>query len=266
MPFTVSHIAAVLPLGRWSRYRLPLSALAIGSMAPDFGYFLNLGLPSRMSHTVEGVLTQCAPLALLVYLIFHLLLSRPVLAMLPQALADRLAPSLPGRADLTFGNMLAVLAALVIGGLTHIWWDGATHRDGAIVMAFPILLSPVPLPFWPDLLLYKLLQHVSSVFGLAVLALALRAWMRRPEKPSPRLPAYPVLAAQLRNGVLLAIVALGVLGAWTGWHTVSDWARLERCLFFAVVGGIKMMLGASLLYCLAWQACGLFGRRTVTSK
>lgn len=264
MPFTVSHIAAVLPLGRWSRYRLPLSALAIGSMSPDFGYFLNLGLPSRMSHTVEGVLTQCAPLALLVYLLFHLLVSRPALAMLPQSLADRLAPTLPRRADLTPASALAVLAALVVGGLTHIWWDGATHRDGALVMVFPILMTPVPLPFWPDLLLYKLLQHVSSVFGLAVLALALRRWMR--QAAPQRVASYPVLPAQLRNSVLLAIFVLGCIGAWNGWFTVSHWAQLERCLFFAVVGGMKMMLGASLLYCLAWQARGLFGRRALPSK
>lgn len=41
MPFTGSHPAAVLPLLRWG---LIPSALVIGSMSPDLGYFLPLGI------------------------------------------------------------------------------------------------------------------------------------------------------------------------------------------------------------------------------
>ena len=42
MPFTVSHAAAVLPLHRLSNHKLPLTALMVGSMAPDFGYIYSL--------------------------------------------------------------------------------------------------------------------------------------------------------------------------------------------------------------------------------
>ena len=49
MPFTVSHAAAVLPL---QRLGLPLTALMIGSMAPDFGYFFS---PDAISVDLKGV-------------------------------------------------------------------------------------------------------------------------------------------------------------------------------------------------------------------
>src|SRR3982751_3185959 len=52
MPFTVSHAAAVLPLQRFGSHKLPLTALMIGSMAPDFGYFFSRE-ESRRSHTAS---------------------------------------------------------------------------------------------------------------------------------------------------------------------------------------------------------------------
>ena len=42
MPFTVSHVAAVLPVVGRSE-RLPAAALVIGSMAPDYPWFLTRG-------------------------------------------------------------------------------------------------------------------------------------------------------------------------------------------------------------------------------
>jgi hypothetical protein len=39
MPPTPSHAAAVLPPQHFGKHRLRLTALVIGSMAPDFGYF-----------------------------------------------------------------------------------------------------------------------------------------------------------------------------------------------------------------------------------
>ncbi|MEE2045837.1 DUF4184 family protein, partial [Nocardiopsis tropica] len=37
MPFTLSHVAAVLPL---ARTRLPPAALVVGSVVPDLPYYL----------------------------------------------------------------------------------------------------------------------------------------------------------------------------------------------------------------------------------
>ena len=54
MPFTVSHVAAVLPVvGRSGR--LPAAALVIGSMAPDYPWFLTRGRTARLSHSLLGI-------------------------------------------------------------------------------------------------------------------------------------------------------------------------------------------------------------------
>jgi len=40
MPFTPTHVAAIVPISWLTRNRLPFSALAIGSMIPDLQLFL----------------------------------------------------------------------------------------------------------------------------------------------------------------------------------------------------------------------------------
>jgi len=84
MPFTISHAAAVLPL---SRTGLPLAALMIGSMSPDFAYFLPNG-PGVLSHSVPGLFKFCWPTALLVWVVFVQLLETPTLALLPDGWRD----------------------------------------------------------------------------------------------------------------------------------------------------------------------------------
>jgi hypothetical protein len=266
MPFTVSHIAAVLPIARVARYRLPLAALAIGSMSPDFGYFINIGLPGRLSHTIGGIFTRCLPIGLAVYLLFHLLVSRPALSLMPQQLADRLAPLLPCREDVTFGRGLLVLAALTLGAFTHICWDSATHRDGAVVLFFPQMLEAVPLAALADMPMYKLLQHASGVFGLAVLAVSVSRWWRRAPAQPPARSSWPVLPAQTRHAVLLAIGLAGGLGAWLGWHTISHASSIERSMFHAVVDSINFMLNGALAFCLAWHLRSWRERRPLASK
>jgi hypothetical protein len=50
MPFTLAHAAATVPLLRLLGSRGVFSALVIGSMAPDFAYFLPLGVRRGQSH------------------------------------------------------------------------------------------------------------------------------------------------------------------------------------------------------------------------
>ena len=63
MPFTVSHAAAVLPIDRWTRHTLPLTALMIGSMAPDFGYVFSYELSRPITHSFLGLFTFSLPVS-----------------------------------------------------------------------------------------------------------------------------------------------------------------------------------------------------------
>src|SRR4051812_20670876 len=86
MPFTFSHAAAAYP---FRRTRLVLSAVIIGSMAPDFEYFLHGRMTSRWSHNLHGAFEFSLPASLVVLAIFHWILKRPVLTLFPRALQER---------------------------------------------------------------------------------------------------------------------------------------------------------------------------------
>ena len=61
MPFTLSHPLAVVPLRRWCPARLNFAALVIGSMSPDFGYFIGQFDAAAFAHTIPGLFTVCLP-------------------------------------------------------------------------------------------------------------------------------------------------------------------------------------------------------------
>ena len=81
MPFTFSHPAAVLPLLRPLGRFGSLSALVIGSMAPDFSFIVPMGLSRAQTHAPAALLTYCLPAGLLAYLVFHRVLKLPLLRL-----------------------------------------------------------------------------------------------------------------------------------------------------------------------------------------
>src|SRR5437773_1761508 len=83
MPFTLSHpAAAALFRGLVKRGALPLSALAIGTMAPDFEYLLRLEPMSYWSHTPVGIFAFCLPIGLVSFVIWEGVLEKPVRRLL----------------------------------------------------------------------------------------------------------------------------------------------------------------------------------------
>ena|ERR1035437_3493274 len=71
MPFTFSHPALVLPIAYFPRKFYSLTGLVVGSMIPDFEYFLRMSTEGKYGHTLPGILWFDLPLALLVALIYH---------------------------------------------------------------------------------------------------------------------------------------------------------------------------------------------------
>ena len=82
MPFTLSHAAAVLPISRLGRYRLPLSALMIGSMAPDFGYFFSQEASRELTHSFASLPLFALPMGLAVWLFYVALLEKTTITLL----------------------------------------------------------------------------------------------------------------------------------------------------------------------------------------
>jgi uncharacterized protein DUF4184 len=175
MPFTLAHPAAVVPLARLLGKRVVFSALVIGSMTPDFAYLVP-GLTRGPSHSLAGLFWLCLPVGLALYLLFHVLLKRPLAAALPRTLREAVAPLIAQTPGLPPARWLTVVLCLLLGALTHIAWDLFTH-PGPIVRMFPLLAVNLATVGWYRVYVYKVLQHGSTLLGLALLARWTRAWL-----------------------------------------------------------------------------------------
>lgn len=204
MPFTVSHVAAVLPLQARPRWAdaLPAAVLALAAMAPDLP--TAVGLPDLRSttHALWSALTV-DPLLVLGLTVMWVQLVRPAVADVLPGLAARWSgpPSRPASGPASGRAVRAVrwYLAAVVGSLTHVLWDVVTHA-GTGVARWSVLTGYQ----W----LFPLLQFGSSLLGLAVLGWWCARWWRA---STPRHP--PVHTVRWGHAAVALVVAVIVSGA-----------------------------------------------------
>jgi hypothetical protein len=173
MPFTLSHPAAVLPLSRLLGRYAVFSALVIGSMAPDFPYYAALGLPRTWTHSLGSVLWFSLPAGWAVLLAHRYGLRAAALEVAPRGLRARLPEKPPAT------PFFATSLSLMVGALTHVAWDGATHSSHLLAKWFPPLRSDLLEVGGDPLWSYEILQHGSTLVGAIAIAIALRRWKQR---------------------------------------------------------------------------------------
>jgi hypothetical protein len=126
MPWTFAHPAAILPLRNIGGVRLPLAALVVGSLAPDFGYYVGQFELATFAHTWLGLLLLCLPSGVLVLSLFAVVQS-DLIRLLPQPHRGALLLRQSGLgAGSRFGKLLGAVAGLLLGALTHVLWDSFT--------------------------------------------------------------------------------------------------------------------------------------------
>lgn len=205
MPLTFAHPAAALPL---ARLRLPLSALVVGTMAPDFVYYVRLAPRGHYGHTLPGLFLFCLPAGLAVLWLFHRVVKSPLVALSPEAAQRRLAPYV---ASSPFDRPLALVAvSILVGAVTHDVWDAFTHGSGWGVQAVPALRRLVALGPLGVVKGYKLAQHGSTLVGLTALAGAGVAWWRRAVQVDVRAPLAVYSRALRLGGLTVPPVLFGV--------------------------------------------------------
>ena len=246
MPFTLAHPAAVLPL-RPAR-ALPFSALVVGSMSPDFPYFLLLHNELyHVGHSLLGLVTFCLPASLLVLAVYHGLLKFPLLALLPDGVQRRLlAPARWGGRVRSAGDAAGTGAAIILGAFTHQVWDSFTHINGAVVTRVPWLHSPFPV--------YKVLQHGSTVVGLTLLWWAFRRWLATLKPVPGELLPRPAPRAVIVAATLLLAVALTV-GAMYSHHEDILWGgvSLKKQVADAFESATGVVVLGVLAYSVWWR-------------
>lgn len=185
MPFTISHVAAVLPVHRpLARLRL-FSAAVIGAMVPDFGLFLPIPFFRWQTHSLIGLFTFCLPVGLFAYWLAELLLRPALLEILPNGAYARLRAAPAGPSIERPRDWLAVIVVLLGGAVTHLIWDGFTHENTRGVRMFPVLLDYGPDVNGHPMTVYHWLQYGSSVVGLLIVLAALGVWLSHAHAPTP---------------------------------------------------------------------------------
>ena len=186
MPFTLSHIAAVLPGYRpLTRARI-FTAAVIGSMVPDFGILLPGAISRVETHSIMALFTFCLPVGLMAYWLTLLLIRPAALEVLPDGAYARLHAAPPPPSLRQFRAWLYAAVAVLLGACTHLAWDAFTHENARGVRMFPGLTDYGPEISGHPLPLYRWLQHGSSAIGLAVVAYALLLWLRHAPAPLER--------------------------------------------------------------------------------
>ncbi len=169
MPFTLAHPTVVLPLLK--QKRLSVTGLIIGSMIPDFEFFLQMREVENIGHHWYGIILFDVPMAFLFCYIFHNLLRNLFIANLPGFLRNRCGAVYNFNWNsYAANNKVAVLLSIVIGVVSHVGWDAFTHYDGVFVDAIPFLAQPIEIQSH-SLPVYFLLQLFFSAAGLMVMLL-----------------------------------------------------------------------------------------------
>jgi hypothetical protein len=247
MPFTLSHPAAAAPLRPITRrFRLPLAALAIGAMAPDFEYFLHLRPEARWSHSLVGVVTFCLPVGLAVFLAWEGYVRAPVRSLLalpaspPEPAVEWRAPSWWTRA----------IVALLLGAATHLLWDGFTHGGYWGSRRWPWLLTPALTFRGTTVPWFNLFQHVSTALGGAVVLVWLGGTLRRADTLGR------LRRSRWRQGTLAGLALGALLGAWNGWRLErpSNFWTLQITIGRVAVGALLGLCLATLAFAVAFRS------------
>ena len=252
MPWTFAHPAAVLPLRCFcGARRLSFAALVVGALSPDFCYYVGRFDLGAFTHTPLGILLACVPAGWVVLSVVRRLRD-PVADLLPEphrtAVHSASPISLPPTDPFAAAAMTAL--SLALGAATHVAWDAFTHEGQFFVRHFPDLRTPISAVFGLQFRLYGVLQHASSLFGVAVLVHAYVVHVRRSAHAAP----VDVVADRRRVHRLCGLAALSMLAgafvvcgeAYAGVFGVSPFRSLVRfttwsaTCFFTLLAGLAL--------------------------
>ncbi|HWW20613.1 MAG TPA: DUF4184 family protein [Steroidobacteraceae bacterium] len=224
MPYTVSHVAAVMPGYQLLSRAHVFSAAVIGSMVPDFGLLLPRD-PARVeTHSLMALFTFCLPVGLVAYWLTQLLIKPALLEALPDGPYLRLRGSHPAASLVHIKTWFTASGAILFGAFTHILWDEFTHEDTRAGRVFPFLKDYSPDLHGHPVALWRWLQLGSSAVGLTVVLIALGVWIyhaRREQVPHTprRIPADERLM-----WLCLYLVPPLVAVSWAFWRAYSTGA------------------------------------------
>ncbi len=252
MPFTLSHPALVLPI---RRYGFVFSALVIGSMAPDFSYFIPFTPDKGFTHSIPGILLFNIPISFLALLLFHKFLKEPLLSLLPDNHKFRLLNFSRGFAFLPKKRLLMILLSIFLGVVTHLIWDSFTHLDGWGVMVFPVFRQANFHLGSLNVALYSFLQHLSTVIGLVILGIWYFKWYQK-TSPAP-VGQRNLVSNRVRILImfimLLSAILVAIISAVLSFPDVQSLHQIRLFAAQIAIVSICTLVAEILIYSAYWQ-------------
>lgn len=242
MPWTFAHPAAILPLRKLCPRWLSLPALILGAMAPDISYYVGMhGKWRAFCHTPEGILTVCLPACLLL-LALLLRFARPLTVLLTEPHRSLVRAQLQPSPHPVWRAAAVAALSVLIGAATHVLWDSFTHQDQWGTELLPELDEPL-------LDVTHLLQHLSTVVGVVVLAVVYRRKLRTQRRPAPT--PQDTQRRRLLLACLVAAVVVGAVSAYALTPAATP-AYTSRLLVRTVVWSTSCFTTLFVVASIAW--------------
>ncbi len=263
MPLTISHPAAVIPL---QKLGLPLSALVIGSMMPDFEFFLRFSSDRVVGHTIPGIFLFCLPVGFIILFLFHTVIKKPLLSLSPQTHRNRIAAG----AEFKFFPLkqcFKIIFALLIGILSHLFLDSLTHENSFFTSLIPWLsFSILNTPFG-SLRIYFVLQQFLSFIGFLLIIRWYSIWyknvihthlhtslMNRNQKTKVLL--LMIILTLVTTAVIVPIIT------FSG-NSLHDAGLYKAIISNTAVVSVSVTLMVLCLYSICWHVCVNFLLKSV---
>ncbi len=168
MPFTLSHVLAIVPFYKYLRKYFSISGLIMGSMAPDFEFFLRITLYGIWGHTFKGIFFFDFPISIILILVFHIWVRDALIVFLPDAISIKYAKFYKFDWVKYFKNNFHIVGySVLLGIFTHFVWDNITHEPNYVSPFYFQFLEKKLKLFVFTLPVYSILQIISSIIGLA---------------------------------------------------------------------------------------------------
>lgn len=237
MPFTPSHVAAILPLAGRRDRGLPLAALAAGSMSPDLPYFQPVAdwrLISPPTHSLAGIISWDLLFGVAMWAVWRAG-AEPLHDLAPDAIRRRWRPA---HWPTKVAGWLIVIASVLVGAATHVLWDEFTHLGRFGTTYIPAIAASYPMP-WGQFPGYRLLQYASGAIGLAIIFWVAACQPSAEPEPRPR----PTLARATAWFVPLAALTAAVIRV----ARLEDSSDLRAMAFAAITAAIGTATAVLLL-------------------
>jgi hypothetical protein len=258
MPFTLSHPAFVLPLLPLTRRWLVFSALVVGSMAPDFGYFFPGGYVHSRTHTLGSAIWFCLPASLVVWWLFQVLVKRALVELSPDWFRSRLIELAPAHPGVRLRGLHWVLLSLLLGIGSHLLVDACTHKAGFFVQLVPGLKKMFVAHGSWRLNGYRVLQHGFSFLGLIGLLVFAGYWLRK-RNPAKSIPGSDSggIGPLFRWLLLLCLVLVPLITTGLALPVYLATYRWRLALGHSVVAGLAAFGLELLLLGICWRLARL---------